>query len=65
MTTFEFWYSETYTFKGFFEADSQAEADEMLEDVREGRGLMGDILPNFSYGDKGYEIELDNAKEII
>lgn len=65
MASFEFWYSETYTFKGYFEAESQQEADEMLEDVRNQRGLLGDILPEFDFKDKGYEMEIDDAKEIV
>lgn len=62
MATFEFWYDETYTFKAWFEADSQEEADLLIEQVQEGE-LEIDELPKFVNKDKGYELAIGAVKE--
>lgn len=60
MATFEIWYSETYTYKAWFNADDKEAALAMLEQVRDGEADLEE-LPNFGNKDKGYELELDIA----
>jgi hypothetical protein len=58
MPDYSIWYSETYTNKGYFTANSRQEAIELLTKVDMGDMLM-DELPNFAFKDKGYELELE------
>lgn len=58
MALFEIWYSESTTYKAWFEAESKEAAQKMLEDVREGDAQLEE-LPNFENRDKGYELDLD------
>ena len=60
MAKFEFWYSETYDYKGWFEADSQEEADRLLDLVNEGE-LDITELAKFGNKDKGYTLETGKA----
>jgi hypothetical protein len=57
MATFTFWYSETYTNKGWFTADNEDEARKLLEQVQDGE-LSPDDLPDFGFKDKGYELDI-------
>lgn len=56
MPTYEIWYSESYTYKAWFDADSKEEAVNLLEQVQNGE-LMIDDLPEFGNKDKGYELD--------
>lgn len=60
--TFEFWYDETYTYKAWIEADSQEEADLLIEQVEEGELEITD-LPKFQNKDKGYTLTIGMLKE--
>lgn len=56
--TFTFWYSETYTYKAWFEAESIEEARELLDQVwNSDLGMEGD-LPKFGNKDKNFELEI-------
>ena len=63
MTQFSFWYSETSTFKGYFEADSLEEAKKLLEQINDGEISLDD-LPSFENKSKefGLEAELDTLE---
>ena len=63
MPTFEFWYSETYDFKGWFTAETQEQADELLNQLELGEIEIG-YLPNFASKDKGYTCETGIATQI-
>jgi hypothetical protein len=58
MPEFEIWYSETYTYKAWFSADSKEKAIEMLEAVEQGETLLED-LTGFGHKDKGYELDIE------
>ena len=58
MSTFEFWYDETYTYKGWFEAENAEEAQEMLDGLEAGN-LTFDDLPKFQSKDKNYTLEVE------
>jgi hypothetical protein len=58
MPDYSVWYSDTYTYKGYFTADSREQALELLNKVEMGQIVM-DELPEFVFKDKGYEIEVD------
>jgi hypothetical protein len=68
MATYTFWYSETYTNKGWFTADNKEQAIEMLDKIRLGE-IDFEELPDFGRKDKNYEVdispetieEIDNA----
>lgn len=57
MATFTFWYSETYTYKTWFEADNEEHARELLRQVEDGE-LSVEELPQEGSKDKGYEMEI-------
>jgi hypothetical protein len=57
MPKFTFWYSETYTNKGWFEAENEAEARQLLSKVQDG-DLDINELPNLGFKDKGYDLEI-------
>ena len=57
--TFTFWYSETVTYKGWFEAESIEQARELLEQVMSADIDMEADLPKFGFKDKGFELEID------
>jgi hypothetical protein len=59
MPEFEIWYSETYTYKAWFSADSKEQAIEMLEAVQQGDLDLESDLTGFSRKDKGYELDLE------
>jgi hypothetical protein len=65
MPEFEIWYSETYTYKAWFQADSKEQAIEMLEAVDQGETQIDD-LAGFGNKDKGYDFDLEplSVKEI-
>jgi len=64
MATFEFWYDESYTYKAWIEADSQEEADELINRVEDGEIELTD-LPKFQNKDKGYTLTVDSLiKEV-
>jgi hypothetical protein len=56
MKTYTFWYSETYTYKAGFQAESLEEAKKLLNDVFDGERDIN-TLPEFWFKDKGYETE--------
>jgi hypothetical protein len=59
--TYSFWYSEVFTHKGYFKADSLQEADEMLRMVNNGDiGL--DDLPAFKNKPESNEIITEPAE---
>jgi hypothetical protein len=58
MPEFEIWYSETYTYKGWFQAENKEQAIEMLEAVEQGETLLDD-LAGFGHKDKGYELDIE------
>ena len=65
MATFEIWYNEVETFKAYFEAETEEEARELMDDLRNGRTDWGDIEGWDSRGkDYHLEIDLDNLKSI-
>jgi hypothetical protein len=59
MPEFEIWYSETYTYKAWFSADSKEQAIEVLEAVQQGDLDLESDLTGFDRKDKGYELDLD------
>lgn len=60
MKEFTFWYSETYTYKGWFVAESEEQARELLSEVQDGELDMS-TLAKFGFKDKAYELEIDSA----
>lgn len=58
MPNFSVWYNETYTYKGFFSANSREEALEMLDKIRDGEADL-EYLPEFFSKDKNYDLEID------
>jgi hypothetical protein len=60
--TFEFWYDEVYTYKAWIEADSQEEADELINQVESG-DLDINALPKFQNKDKGYTLTIGQLTE--
>ena len=61
MPTYELWYSESYTYKAWFEADNKEEAIKLLEKVQNG-DLIIDDLPEFGRKDKGYELDIEPSE---
>lgn len=59
MPEFEVWYSETYTYKAWFSADSKEQAIEMLEAVAQGDLDFESDLTGFDRKCKGYDLDLD------
>ncbi len=57
MAKYTVWYSETYTYKAWFEADSKEHAQELLEQVR-GSEIEVEELPEFGNKDKNYELDV-------
>jgi hypothetical protein len=58
MPEFEIWYSETYTYKAWFTADSKEQATELLEAVEQGETQFED-LTGYGHKDKGYELDVE------
>lgn len=58
MKEYSFWYSETYTYKAWFEAESEEQARTFLARVEDGEWELEE-LPEFQKSDKAYEVELD------
>ena len=58
MPEYQLWYSETYTYKGWFTADSKEQAIDLLEKVQDGDTQIED-LPGFGKKDKGYELDIE------
>jgi hypothetical protein len=58
MKRYVFWYSETLTSKGFFDAESLEEAQELLSRFEQGEIGSSD-LPSFSDSLKAVEVEVD------
>lgn len=56
MKHYTFWYQETDTYRGHFEAESLEQAKAMLENVFDGEGMLSD-LPKFEAVGKGYDAE--------
>lgn len=63
MPTYEFWYDETYTFKAWFEADTEEQARELVSEVENGN-LDITELPDFQNKDKNYELLIDGLTEM-
>ena len=61
MPEYELWYSESYTYKAWFKADSKEQAIELLEKVQEGDIQIED-LPHFGKKDKGYELDIEPSE---
>lgn len=61
MPTYELWYSESYTYKAWFDADNKEEAIKLLEKVQNG-DLIIDDLPEFGRKDKGYELDIEPSE---
>lgn len=57
MARYTVWYSETYTYKAWFEAESKEHAQELLEQVR-GSEIDVEELPEFGNKDKNYELDI-------
>ncbi len=57
MARYTVWYSETYTYKAWFEADSKEHAQELLEQVRDSE-IEVEELPEFGNKDKNYELDV-------
>ena len=58
MPTYTFWYSETYTNKGWFTADNLEHAKKLLEEIEQGEASF-DELTDWGYKDKGYDLDID------
>jgi hypothetical protein len=56
MPTYEFWYSETDTYKAWFDAKNSRQAKKLLREVFEGDKVLGD-LPNFDNNSKDYDAD--------
>ena len=56
---FTFWYSEPYTYKAWFEADSIEEARELLDQVYTADLDMEEDLPKFGNKDKDFTLDID------
>lgn len=63
MPKYEFWYEESYTYKGWFEADNLEHANELLDQIRDGE-LELEELPNSGSKDKNYEFIANPPYEI-
>lgn len=63
MPTYEFWYDETYTTKGWFTANEAEEAENLLAKLANG-DISIDDLPEFGKKDKNYTLEVDGLTEI-
>ncbi len=63
MPTYEFWYSETYTNKGWFTAESLTDAKRLIGEVEDGELDINDLY-EFGHKDKGYEFEATNITEV-
>ncbi len=57
MAKYTVWYSETYTYKAWFEADSMEHAQELLGQVRDSE-IEVEELPEFGNKDKNYELDV-------
>jgi putative SOS response-associated peptidase YedK len=60
MPTYEFWYSEEYAYKAWFEAKDEEEAQKLLDRVQEGK-LELEELPNFGNKSKTYDIVVEHS----
>lgn len=58
MKTYSFWYSETDTFKGYFQAEDKAKARALLLRIENGE-LDTTDLPEWESKSKNYDVELD------
>ena len=58
MPELEIRYSETNTYKAWFQAENKEQAIEMLEAVEQGEAEL-DELAGFGQKDKGYELDLE------
>ena len=63
MPKYEFWYEESYTYKGWFEADNLEHANELLDQMEAGE-LELEELPNSGSKDKNYEFNATRPREI-
>jgi hypothetical protein len=63
MPTYEFWYDETYTAKGWFTASEAEEAEDLLAKLANG-DISFDDLPEFDKKDKNYTLEVDHLTKI-
>lgn len=64
MRSYSVWYSETDTYKAYFEAENLEEAKKIIESVRTGETNFSELL-NAETSSKEYEIEiyLDTLQE--
>ena len=65
MATYAIWYSEVETFKGYFEAETEKEARELMEKVRDGIIDYTDIEGWESRAkDYSLDVGLDTLKQL-
>jgi hypothetical protein len=66
MPKYTFWFSETYTNKGWFDAESKEQAKDLLNKLELGE-ITFDDLEGWGYKDKGYDLDIDTVsiEEII
>lgn len=62
LKTYEFWYDEVYTYKAWIQAESQEQADELINQV-EMADLDINALPGFINKDKGYTLTIGMLTE--
>jgi hypothetical protein len=58
---YSFWYSQVETFKGYFTAENQEQADEMLKLLNDGDISLED-LNGFQASAKDYELIAEQAE---
>lgn len=58
MPRYQVWYSETYTYKAWFDADNEEHAQDLLGEVYAGQVDIDD-LPSADKSCKNYELDID------
>jgi hypothetical protein len=60
MPQYTIWFSETYTNKGWYNADNLEQAKEIANKLELGE-ITFDDLTGWGYKDKGYELDVDTV----
>jgi hypothetical protein len=60
MPQYTIWFSETYTNKGWYNADNLEQAKEIANKLELGE-ITFDDLQGWGYKDKGYELDVDTV----